>query len=85
VQSLIDVNVANLPGLTALPHLYEFMVVGPTKVTGVSDTPSREHLFACHSDARLLNATNSGVRFKAIPWIVQVLPLLAFTLSISIF
>jgi hypothetical protein len=28
-------------GVTMLPHLRDFAVVGPTDVTGVSDTPSR--------------------------------------------
>jgi mono/diheme cytochrome c family protein len=48
VQSLIDVNVANLPGLTTLPHLYGLTIAGPTKVSTISDTPSRERIFICH-------------------------------------
>ncbi|WP_213804178.1 DUF1592 domain-containing protein [Granulicella sp. dw_53] len=52
VQSLIDVNVANLPGLTTLPHLYGLTIVGPTKVSAVSDTPSRERVFVCHPEVR---------------------------------
>jgi mono/diheme cytochrome c family protein len=46
-QSLIDVNVANLPGLTTLPHLYDLAIVGPTKVGIVSETPSRRRVFVC--------------------------------------
>jgi hypothetical protein len=53
VQSLIDVNVANLPGLTTLPHLYDLTVVGPSGVTAISDTPSRARIFLCHPQARL--------------------------------
>jgi hypothetical protein len=30
-----------------LPHLRDFRVVGPTKVTGVSETPSRAKIFSC--------------------------------------
>jgi cytochrome c553 len=46
-QSLLDVNVANLPGLTTLPHLRDLNIVGPYRVTGVSQTPSRNKIFAC--------------------------------------
>jgi Protein of unknown function (DUF1592)/Protein of unknown function (DUF1588)/Protein of unknown function (DUF1587)/Protein of unknown function (DUF1585)/Protein of unknown function (DUF1595) len=46
-QSLIDLNNADLPGLTALPHLRELRVVGPKNVTGISDTPSRHKIFSC--------------------------------------
>ena len=44
-QSLLDVNVANLPGLTTLPHLRGLTIVGPTHVTGVSETASRDKIF----------------------------------------
>lgn len=46
-QSLIDVNVANLPGLTTLPHLYDLAIVGPAKMGVVSETPSRRRIFIC--------------------------------------
>jgi hypothetical protein len=46
-QSLIDLNNADLPGITSLPHLRELRVVGPKNVTGISDTPSRRKIFAC--------------------------------------
>ena len=44
-QSLIDVNVANMPGLTTLPHLRGLTIIGPNHVTGVSETPSRDKVF----------------------------------------
>jgi mono/diheme cytochrome c family protein len=44
-QSLLDVNVANLPGLTTLPHLRGLTIVGPTHVTGVSETASHDKVF----------------------------------------
>ncbi|MBZ5605365.1 MAG: DUF1592 domain-containing protein [Acidobacteriia bacterium] len=46
-QSLIDFNNADMPGITALPHLRELRVVGPKNITGVGDTPSRRRLFSC--------------------------------------
>ena len=47
-QSLIDVNVANMPGLTTLPHLRGLSIVGPNQVTGVSETPSRDKVFVVY-------------------------------------
>jgi hypothetical protein len=35
------------PGITTLPHLRDLIVKGPSKVTGVSDTPTRDKLFVC--------------------------------------
>ena len=34
-------------GVTTLPHLRDLAVVGPSRVTGVSDTPSRRRVFTC--------------------------------------
>lgn len=47
-QSLVDVSVGALPGMTTLPHLHELSITGPLKAAGVSDTPSRRKIFACH-------------------------------------
>jgi cytochrome c551/c552 len=49
-QSLLDVNVANLPGLTTLPHLRGLTIVGPTHVTGVSETASRDRVFVVYPE-----------------------------------
>jgi hypothetical protein len=38
-------------GITALPHLADLMVTGPTTTSGVSDTPSRQKIFSCRPDA----------------------------------
>jgi hypothetical protein len=35
-------------GITALPHLSELMVSGPRKVSGVSETSSRQAVFSCY-------------------------------------
>jgi hypothetical protein len=40
-HSLADSQIGSGFGITTLPHLREFAVGGPFKVTGVSDTPSR--------------------------------------------
>jgi hypothetical protein len=47
-QSLADTQIGSgNSGVTALPHLREFAVIGPTHVTGVSDTPARRRIFTC--------------------------------------
>ncbi|MEJ0100080.1 MAG: DUF1592 domain-containing protein [Pseudomonadota bacterium] len=46
--SLLDLNQASLAGLTTLPHLQQLIVGGPFKVTGVSETPSRQRVFSCY-------------------------------------
>ncbi len=50
-QSLVDVSVGALPGMTTLPHLHELSITGPTKVTGISDTPARRKIFTCRPEA----------------------------------
>jgi hypothetical protein len=46
-QSLVDVSVGTVPGMTTLPHLHELSVTGPQKVEGISETPSRRHILIC--------------------------------------
>ena len=47
-QTLADTQIGSgVSGVTTVPHLREFAVVGPSKVTGVSDTPSRRRVFSC--------------------------------------
>jgi hypothetical protein len=50
-QSLVDVSVGAVPGMTTLPHLHELSITGPTKVSGLSDTPSRQKIFTCRPGA----------------------------------
>jgi hypothetical protein len=46
-QSLVDVTVGSVPGMTTLPHLHELSITGPAKVEGISDTPSRRRILTC--------------------------------------
>jgi len=46
-QSLVDVSNANVPGITALPHLRDLAIDGPFDGTGVSPTPSRARILTC--------------------------------------
>ncbi|MGE0865135.1 MAG: DUF1592 domain-containing protein [Vicinamibacterales bacterium] len=50
-HTLADSQIGSGFGITTLPHLREFAVGGPFKVTGVSDTPSRRKIFACRPTA----------------------------------
>jgi cytochrome c5 len=44
-NTLADVNISF--GVTALPHMRDVTILGPTNVTGVSDTISRRMVFTC--------------------------------------
>ncbi|HEY7791988.1 MAG TPA: DUF1592 domain-containing protein [Vicinamibacterales bacterium] len=44
-DSLADVS--NTFGITDMPHMRDFTVLGPMRVTGVSNTVSREKIFTC--------------------------------------
>jgi len=44
-NTLADVNISF--GVTALPHMRDMSVIGPTVVTGVSETASRKKIFTC--------------------------------------
>ncbi len=46
-HTLADTQIGSGFGITALPHLREFAITGPLKVTGVSDSPSRRRIFSC--------------------------------------
>jgi hypothetical protein len=50
-QSLVDVSAGTIPGMTTLPHLHELSITGPTKVAGISETPSRKKIFVCRPEA----------------------------------
>jgi hypothetical protein len=45
--SLADKKIGYSYGITTLPHLRDLVVGGPYNVTGVSDTPTRAHIFIC--------------------------------------
>jgi hypothetical protein len=49
--TLADTEYGDAAGLTALPHIRDFSITGPHRVTGVSDTPSRRRIFICRPTA----------------------------------
>jgi mono/diheme cytochrome c family protein len=46
-HTMADTEIGIAYGITTLPHLRSLSVIGPHRVTGVSDTPSRRRVFAC--------------------------------------
>jgi cytochrome c551/c552 len=44
-NTLADVNISF--GVTALPHMRDMTILGPSRVTGVSETVSRRMIFSC--------------------------------------
>src|SRR5579871_4183717 len=47
-QELVIADYSLLSPNTMLPHLRTMTVIGPIKVTGVSDNPSRKQIFTCY-------------------------------------
>src|SRR5207249_3333092 len=35
------------PGITTLPHVRDLTIKGPSKITGIAETPSRQRVFTC--------------------------------------
>ena len=46
-HTMADTEIGTAPGITTLPHLRSLNIVGPHRVTGVSDTQSRRRVFTC--------------------------------------
>ena len=45
--SLASTAIAGSYGVLSLPHMRDFVIAGPTDVTGVSENPVRERIFSC--------------------------------------
>ena len=46
-HTLADTQIGVALGITTLPHVKDFSIVGPYNVTGISDTASRRQIFTC--------------------------------------
>ena len=46
-HTLADTQIGVAVGITTLPHVKDFSIVGPYDVTGISDTASRRKIFSC--------------------------------------
>src|SRR5262249_54915840 len=47
-QELVIADYSLLSPNTMLPHLRTMTIIGPIKVTGISDNPSRKQIFSCY-------------------------------------
>jgi hypothetical protein len=50
-HTLADTQIGVGYGVTTLPHLRDFAIVGPFDVTGISDNPTRRRIFSCRPTA----------------------------------
>jgi hypothetical protein len=50
-HTMADTEIGTAFGITTLPHLRSLSIVGPHRVTGVSDTVSRRMIFTCRPTA----------------------------------
>jgi uncharacterized protein DUF1592/uncharacterized protein DUF1588/uncharacterized protein DUF1587/uncharacterized protein DUF1585/uncharacterized protein DUF1595 len=50
-HTLADTQIGVAYGITTLPHLKDLAIVGPQRVTGISDTSSRRRIFTCRPTA----------------------------------
>jgi cytochrome c553 len=50
-HTLADTQIGVAYGITTLPHLKDLSIVGPQRVTGVSETASRRKIFVCRPTA----------------------------------
>jgi hypothetical protein len=46
-QTLADTQIGSATGVFTVPHLRDLAILGPNRVTGVSDTPTRRRIFNC--------------------------------------
>ena len=51
-HTLADTQIGTAYGITLLPHLRDLGIVGPYRVTGVSETSSRRAIFSCRPTSR---------------------------------
>jgi len=59
-HTLADTQIGVAVGITTLPHVKDFSIVGPYNVTGVSDTASRRKIFTCRPTSAADEAACAG-------------------------
>jgi mono/diheme cytochrome c family protein len=52
-HTLADTQIGSATGITTVPHLRDFAILGPTKITGVSETPSRRRILSCRPKSEI--------------------------------
>ena len=59
-HTLADTQIGVALGITTLPHVKDFSIVGPYNVTGISDTASRRKVFSCRPTSSADDAVCAG-------------------------
>jgi hypothetical protein len=59
-HTLADTQIGVAVGITTLPHVKDFSIVGPYNVTGISDTASRRKIFTCRPTSVADDAVCAG-------------------------
>ncbi len=85
-HTMADTEIGIAVGITTLPHLRNLAVVGPHKVTGMSDTASRRKVFTCRpttvaDEAACATSIVQGLAaraFRRVPTGREVTRLMAF-------
>ena len=65
-HTLADTQIGVAVGITTLPHVKDFSIVGPYNVTGISDTPSRRKIFTCRPTSAADEVTCAGKIVRTI-------------------
>ncbi|MEO7134923.1 MAG: DUF1592 domain-containing protein, partial [Vicinamibacterales bacterium] len=80
-HTLADSQIGSGFGITTLPHLREFAVSGPFKITGISDTASRKKIFTCRPTTAAEEATCANEIIRKVATQAYRGPLTAADLS----
>ena len=59
-HTLADTQIGVAVGITTLPHVKDFSIVGPYNVTGISETASRKKIFTCRPTSAADEAACAG-------------------------
>jgi mono/diheme cytochrome c family protein len=65
-HTLADTQIGVAVGITTLPHVKDFSIVGPYNVTGISDTASRRKIFTCRPTSAADESPCAGKIVRAI-------------------
>ena len=65
-HTLADTQIGVAVGITTLPHVKDFSIVGPYNVTGISDTASRRKIFTCRPTSAADEAACAGKIVRSI-------------------
>ena len=64
--TLADSQIGDGFGITTEPHVRDFSITGPYKVTGISDTPSRRKIFVCRPTSAAEEAPCASMILKRL-------------------